>query len=296
VSLRPRVVLPILVVLAVLVGGGYLAVRAIGRHLPARLPITLQSQICVVDGEYEGQPKVVDLDPEQMANAATIAAVGITRKVPPRAIVVALAAAQQESKLYNLPEGDRDSVGLFQQRPSQGWGTAEQISDPRYAAGRFFTALLKVKNWQSLRIADAAQKVQRSFNGELYQQWAPSAQVMADAFTGTNGRALACTITDQPERRGAAATTALGESLALDWGKVSTSDNATGLAVIVTGDQAGWQYAHWLVAHAAGQSVKSVTFGNQTWTAKQGSWSTRSADPAVAGGAQQVVAEVYSDQ
>src|SRR6188768_4086943 len=113
-----------------------------------------------------------------MANAATIAAVGLTKKVPDRAIVVALATSLQESKLENLSGGDRDSIGLFQQRPSQGWGKPEQISDPRYAATKFYNALLKVKNWQGMRVTEAAQRVQRSAFPEAYEKWADDAQVL----------------------------------------------------------------------------------------------------------------------
>ncbi len=294
--MRLRVVLSIVVVLAVLAVGGVLyGIHVLTQHLPARLPSPLVAEACVVTGAYEGTPETVDLSPEQMANAATIAAVGITKKVPARAIVIALAAAQQESKLFNLEGGDRDSIGLFQQRPSQGWGTAEQIADPRYAAGRFFAALLKVKGWQDMQISDAAQKVQRSADGSLYQRWAASSQAMTDAFVGTKGAAVACTITEDPSQRGPDATAALAQSLDLDWGNVSTTSDSrvTGLLVNVTGDQSGWQYAHWLVAHAAAQSVKSVTFGNRTWTAKSGDWSSPSVDPAAADTAQLVIAEVY---
>jgi hypothetical protein len=284
------------VVLAVvLAGAGYLGFRALTEKLPDHLP-DLLAQSCVVTGELDGGPRQVDLSTEQMANAATIAAVGISRKVPPRAIVVALAAAQQESKLRNLSGGDRDSVGLFQQRPSQGWGTPEQIADPRYAAGKFYTALLKVKNWQNLPVSQAAQKVQRSFNGELYQQWADSSQVMTDALVGATSAALACTVTDEPTSRGPDASAALVTSLKLDWPTVRTASDSRviGVAVEVSAEAAGWQYAHWLVAHAANTSVKSVTFGNLTWSAKRGEWATRSVDPAAEGSQTQVVAEVYS--
>ncbi|HWB35258.1 MAG TPA: hypothetical protein VHA75_04450 [Rugosimonospora sp.] len=311
--MRLRVVVTILAVLTLFtVGGVIFGIRELGRHLPSHVPNPLVAEECTATGSYEGTPEQVSLSPEQMANAATIAAVGITRKVPPRAIVVALAAAQQESKLFNLEGGDRDSVGLFQQRPSQGWGTREQILDPRYAAGQFYKALLKVKGWQDMRIADAAQKVQRSADGERYQRWAPSAQAMADAFVGTNSAALSCTITEDPSQRGPDAATALVSSLTLDWGKLDSltrldsgtggpaepstaADGApSGLVVSVAGTQAGWQYAHWLVAHAAAQSVKSVTFGNHVWTAKSGTWTTVTVDPTVAGAATRVVAEVYS--
>src|SRR3954447_7046263 len=101
-------------------------------------------------------------DFDQAASATTIAAVGVQLGLPPHAVTVALATALQESKLRNLAGGDRDSLGLFQQRPSQGWGTPDQILDPVYSATAFYNALLKVKNWDSLPVNDAAQKVQRS--------------------------------------------------------------------------------------------------------------------------------------
>ena len=161
----------------------------------------------------------VTLDPTQMANAATITAVGIRRKMPERAVVIALATALQESKLENLEHGDRDSLGLFQQRPSQGWGTPEQIQDPRYAAGKFYTALKKVKGWKKMRVTDAAQRVQRSAYPNAYEKWADEAAVLARALTGRATGAVACTVSGEPALRGAAAAAALMDGLRLDWGK-----------------------------------------------------------------------------
>ncbi|HEY6796544.1 MAG TPA: hypothetical protein VI248_17855, partial [Kineosporiaceae bacterium] len=98
-------------------------------------------------------------DGEQRANAVTILAVGARLGVPPSGQVIALATAMQESSLRNLPSGDRDSIGLFQQRPSAGWGTPAQLRDPAYAAERFYRALLAVPGWQSMPLTDAAQAV-----------------------------------------------------------------------------------------------------------------------------------------
>ena len=83
------------------------------------------------------------LTAEQVANAATIAQVGRDRGLPERAVVIALATAQQESRLRNLDYGDRDSLGLFQQRPSAGWGTEAQVQDPVYAANKFYDHLVE---------------------------------------------------------------------------------------------------------------------------------------------------------
>ena len=85
-----------------------------------------------------------EADLEQSGNAALIAAVAVQRGLPARAATIALATAYQESDLRNLEYGDRDSLGLFQQRPSQGWGTREEILDPHYAAGAFYDALVQV--------------------------------------------------------------------------------------------------------------------------------------------------------
>src|SRR5262249_34885017 len=98
------------------------------------------------------------LDVDQAANAATIAALGKKLGLPDHAVTVALAAALQESRLHNLDYGDRDSLGLFQQRPSQGWGTSSEILTPSYAAAAFFRELVKVENWPTLPVTQAAQE------------------------------------------------------------------------------------------------------------------------------------------
>jgi hypothetical protein len=119
------------------------------------------------------------LTTEQLTNAVTIAGVAHERALPERAVVIALATAQQESRLRNLAYGDRDSLGLFQQRPSQGWGTAAQVQDPVYAAGKFYEHLVQVPGWDTGRLTDVAQAVQRSGFPEAYQQWEPMATELA---------------------------------------------------------------------------------------------------------------------
>src|SRR5205085_7541792 len=99
---------------------------------------------------------------EQGANAATIAAVAARRGLPARAATIAIATAMQESKLRNLDYGDRDSLGLFQQRPSQGWGSPEQVRDPVHAANAFYDALVKIDGYRSLQITQVAPKVEHS--------------------------------------------------------------------------------------------------------------------------------------
>ena len=132
------------------------------------------------------------LTPEQAANVEAIAAVASERDLHPRAVVIALATAQQESRLRNLSYGDRDSLGLFQQRPSQGWGTQAQVQDPVYAAGRFFDHLVQTPGWDTGRLTDVAQAVQRSGFPEAYQQWEPMAAELAAALTSGGPRAFHC--------------------------------------------------------------------------------------------------------
>ena len=131
----------------------------------------------------------LSVTPEQVANARTIAQVARDRGLPDRAVVIALATAQQESRLRNLDYGDRDSLGLFQQRPSQGWGTDAQVQDPVYAAGRFYDGLVQVPDWQSARLTDAADAVQRSAFPEAYGQW----ELMATELEAVlNSGSLSC--------------------------------------------------------------------------------------------------------
>jgi hypothetical protein len=268
--------------------GAVLVVNRIGKQLALRLPT---GRACVVDG---GSGEIL-LDADQMANAATISAIGLSRQLPQRAITVALATAWQESKLRNLRGGDRDSIGLFQQRPSQGWGTPEQISDARYATRTFYSALLKVKGWQDMRVTDAAQTVQRSAHPELYEQWADRSESLAKALTGDAIGAVACTVSAEPAKRGPAAADELAAEVRLDWGDRATGVTAgdpPSLALPVKDVRAGWQYAHWLVANAKDRGIKRVRFTDREWTAKSGSWSKIIAD---AGDSSRVLAEVYGE-
>jgi LysM repeat protein len=130
---------------------------------------------------------VTPLTDEMRANARLIVAVGRELGVPEDGIVVALAAAMQESSLRNVNSGDRDSVGIFQQRPSIGWGVAEDLLNVSHAARLFFggpsnpnrgttRGLLDVPGWQSLSLAEAAQAVQVSAHPDAYGRWGQSAR------------------------------------------------------------------------------------------------------------------------
>jgi hypothetical protein len=128
-------------------------------------------------------PSVLDRwDAEQVANAAVIVQVGADLQVPTRARVIALAVAMQESSLRNLAHlgqrNDHDSVGLFQQRPSQGWGTPTQLQDPQYAATAFYRALLAVDGWAQMSLAEAGEAVQRSAHPDAYTRWTSDAVML----------------------------------------------------------------------------------------------------------------------
>jgi cell wall-associated NlpC family hydrolase len=127
----------------------------------------------------------VRLNADQLRNATVIIATGTSMGVPPPGETIALATALQESDLHNLPYGDRDSFGLFQQRPSQGWGTPAQILNPTYAAKQFYTHLLAVPDWRSMSTTAAAQAVQHSATPDAYQTWQPLAASLASQPDGT---------------------------------------------------------------------------------------------------------------
>lgn len=208
-----------------------------------------------------------------MSNAATIAAVATRRELSDQALVIALAAALQESKLRNLDDlghrNDHDSLGLFQQRPSQGWGTEEEILDPRLSSNRFFTALLKVDGWEEMRVTDAAQRVQRSAYPEAYEKWADEARVLTASLRGRQAGSMTCsTQTSVPAANAA-------EKLSLDFGptgpQVVSADQQ--LTIAVKDEHTGWQMAHWLVAKSHVTGVTTVRYGDQEWSAANGKWS-----------------------
>jgi hypothetical protein len=281
---RPLLVLAAVAVLLAGIGI-YALITRYPHKIPLPIPLARDCGVRTVDGE-------VRLTAEQMANAATIAAVGVSRNVPDQGIVVALATAMQESDLINVNGGDRDSVGLFQQRPSQGWGTAEQVHDPRYASAAFYRQLLRTRGWQDMTVTQAAQAVQRSAYPEAYAKHETKARILGTALVGAAASAVTCGPVDEPPLRGAAAREAVSVGLRADWGEQLSSTLATGQdGVTVTANQerTGWQFAHWLVAQSAVHGVAAVSFGNHRWTADSGTWTTVAAGEHPT----RVVAEVY---
>jgi len=139
----------------------------------------------------------VTLDSVQVEDAQVIYEVSVSMALPPRAAVIAIATAMQESSLLNQPYGTSDSLGLFQQRPSQGWGTTAQIMDPVYASRKFLRTLALVPGWQGRPLTVIAQEVQGSGYPGAYARW----ESLADALVATfNGTAADCTARNHSTR------------------------------------------------------------------------------------------------
>ena len=171
----------LVVVVLVVAGAGVAAFVAFRDSRPSGPPCAV-----TVDGHSYG------LDREQVSNVQTVSQEATSLGLPHHAVTVALAAAFQESTLHNLTHGDRDSVGLFQQRPSQGWGTPAQLLDPLYASDAFLRALSKVAGWAVMPVAEAAQSVQHSAAPGAYARWETEARSLARAVTGEVPDALKC--------------------------------------------------------------------------------------------------------
>ncbi len=228
--------------------------------------------------------------PEQAVNAATISAVGTARGLPERAVTITLATAMQESGLRNIHHGDRDSLGLFQQRPTQGWGTADQITDPVYAAGKFYDHLVQVPGYSRLPLTVAAQKVQRSGFPQAYAKHEPDASLLASGLTGRVEASFSCTTSPPDGKHGdpSAVRTKLRREFgttvlpATDGtGGAGTNGSAGAAARTVTvparsaadaPDDAparrGWQVASWAMAHASELRIERITFSGLEWTAE----------------------------
>lgn len=221
-------------------------------------PPTASAPKCRVSGGAT----IYELDLEQADHATTIAAVGKRMGFSDHAVSVALAAGLQESKLHNLTYGDRDSVGLFQQRPSQGWGTVSQLNTPTYAAAAFYGRLASVDGWETLPVTAAAQRVQRSAAPNAYARWEPQARAMAQAMTGQIPAGFRCQVkipgTTKPTER-------LGQKMSQELGLTTL---ATPLATA-----RGWTVASWMVGHAEQLRITSVAFAGLTWTPDSGKWS-----------------------
>ncbi|MDN5763413.1 MAG: hypothetical protein L0H41_14005 [Microlunatus sp.] len=199
---------------------------------------------------------------EQAHYASIIAGVAVKRGLPPRAASIALATAYQETGIRNLDYGDRDSVGLFQQRPSQDWGTEEELMDPYYATNEFYDALVKVAGWKSGDINDIAQSVQRSGHPEAYRDHVADARVLASTLTGQSAAGFTCldrTAADGEAKR-------LARALTMTFGSAAKANrDADVLAITADSTKLAWAYGHFAVANSAQYGVIKVVVGDREW-------------------------------
>lgn len=276
-----------LVAVALLAVGVIVAVNVYDRVGPL-----LSSEKCRV--EVAGHE--VTLSPEQAENAALMAAISLRRAMPARAASIAIATAAQESKLYNIEHGDRDSLGLFQQRPSQGWGTREQILNPYYSINAFYDALARVEGYETMEITEAAQEVQRSAYPDAYADHEEDARAVASALTGNSPRSFMCTIDDDadeaPDRLVKSGLTPRAEEVRVDvegaFGELSLGGFAPGgvrdghqegsthyegravdiflRPITAESRQRGWAISSYLVAQADRLAIQNVIWDDRIWT------------------------------
>jgi hypothetical protein len=266
----------VLTVIAVLLAGAAYGGYKVYQHFQLTL---------IVPGCQAGTgDNAVPLDFDQARNAATIAGVAAYDHLPTRALAIAFATAIQESKLANLDYGTSDSVGIFQQRPSQGWGSSQELQDPVFASQAFFetgpSALTKIPDYTSLSISQAAQEVQHSADGSAYAQWADEASgLAADYLTVPHAvncwydpatRAGEVGASTQPNLRGAEQklTSTLFGSPRPD-GVVTHVTSADGGAseIFDVTSAGGWSVANWLVTNAASFGITHVAYDGYQWTA-----------------------------
>ncbi|HET6818769.1 MAG TPA: hypothetical protein VFH66_16185 [Mycobacteriales bacterium] len=210
-------------------------------------------------------PEALYLDTEQAANATTITAVAHRMGLPNHAVTVAIATVLQESKMHNLPYGDRDSLGLFQQRPSQGWGTPAQLLTPAFAAQAFYRHLVRVDGWERLPVALAAQDVQHSADGSGYEAWVEEARAIARALTGEVTGQFSCRFSSG----GRPAPRRLSRLAGLELGRGALTASGTAAD--------DWLAAQWLVGHAYQLGLQSVTVRGERWQSGDFGWTRDSA-------------------
>lgn len=245
-----------------LVGALVVALTLVAMVLTDRRPV--RGEYCTADvGATHAQ-----IDIEQARWVTLMSAIAQRRGLPPRATTIAIATAFQESRIHNLDYGDRDSVGLFQQRPSQGWGTRAQLMNPTYSINAFYDALVKVNGYETMIITDAAQKVQLSGFPGAYAQHEDYARALASALRGYSTAAFSCSINPT----GGGLTGAVSRDLLAAFGQIPIQTSNTTIVLPLTGSASdveahGWGLAHYAVGNAARLQIASVGFDGQQWSA-----------------------------
>ncbi|RYJ07168.1 MAG: hypothetical protein EON52_02640 [Actinomycetales bacterium] len=265
----------------ILLSGLVVAAVLVAVTVRDRQPV--RSEYCTADvGDTHAQ-----VDVEQAQWSALMSGIAQRRGLPPRATTIAIATAFQESKIHNIDYGDRDSLGLFQQRPSQGWGTAEQVQDPQHSINAFYDGLVKVKGYSSMEITEAAQAVQRSAYPGAYAAHEAYARALASALRGYSPATFSCQVNEaaggNPDQIAADLKSTFGDLGTIKDGTTVTAPVKGGKAADVT--IRGWAVAHYLVANASRLNIESVSFDRLRWTARDSpdGWveSPRAADDRV---------------
>lgn len=246
------------VALAGTLAGG-LAVAWYYQRIKAPWPMADQ---CVADVADASVP----LDVDQSHYASIIAGLSVRRGLAPRAATIALATVYQESGIRNLDYGDRDSLGLFQQRPSQGWGTEKQVMDPYHATNRFYDALVRIRGWESGDVNDMAQAVQRSGHPNGYRRHVENARRIASSLTGETPASFSCRISNPPVSNPSGFADFAERTLPTAAKITAEVDRVT---IRSRTQQQAWSAAHIAVANAGWFGVSRVTVAGQTWTASR---------------------------
>jgi hypothetical protein len=283
---RPLIVIVVIAVLLAI--GAYAAYTAYQRYLV---------QALTVPGCQAGTGNnAIPLDFGQAADAATIAGVADREHLPTRALTIAYATAFQESKLENLNYGDRDSVGIFQQRPSEGWGTATQLEDPAYASRAFFGALVQVPDYTKIPVYEAAQDVQKSADGFAYQQYTQSGALLAADYT-TTPHEVTCWYNPATQAADDNVSAQLNLREAVSgledtFGEPGKDRVVTSITRAHSGGSlsvsaptgSGWTVANWLVANASSYGITQVSYAGYQWKAVLTETSWQADSSATAGG------------
>lgn len=275
-------------VVALVAAVGVGAVVVVLRSVDAARPV---AQGCTADGFW--------LAPDQTENAALIVGTTVRRGLPARAGTIGIATAMQESRMRAIDYGDRDSLGMFQQRPSQGWGTPEQVMDLVYSTSIFFDTLVTIPGYTEMEVTEAAQAVQRSGFPDAYAQHEDLARAFASSLTGWTEAGLSCTLHDVEDTSGVpeAVTARLERDLGL--GSATTMRvGADGVREVVVdlpmtdpasgeSDRLAWAVAQSAVASASSTGAGRVAVGSSVWdrAGAESGWRARTgADPVPARG------------
>ena len=251
-----RRVLVALLVSALLAGAVVVGLVVLYAYDKRPLPLADQCTAHVAD-------LTVPVTPDQAHFASIIVGVATQRGLAPRASTIALATVYQESGIRNLDYGDRDSLGLFQQRPSQGWGTEAQVQEPYYASGKFYDALVKVPDWRTGDVNDVAQAVQRSGHPKGYVRHVENARRLASSLTGETPASFTCLVKGPPPGDPAGLAEFLERTL-----PESSRVSRSGSTVTVTAESSrlAWSAAHLAVANHARYGLGAVEVAGRTWT------------------------------